>query len=48
MQNVFMFGISLFTEFVECQMTILSLQTGQFQKNSGILNINTSNEYNLR
>lgn len=47
MENVFMFGICLFNEFVECKMTILLLKPGQFQINSGVLNINKSNKYNL-
>jgi hypothetical protein len=47
MVNVFMFGIRLFNESVECEMTILLLKQGQFQINSGVMNINTSNKYNL-
>jgi len=47
MENIFMFGLHLFNEFVECEMTILLLKPGQFQINSGVMNINTSNKYNL-
>jgi hypothetical protein len=42
-----MFGICLFNEYVECEMTILLLKHGQFQINSGLVNINKSNKYNL-
>jgi len=42
-----MFGICLFNEFVESEMTILLLKLGQFQINSGVMNINKSNKYNL-
>ena len=47
MENVIIFGIHLFNEFVECKMTILLLKPRQFQINSGVLNINKSNKYNL-
>jgi hypothetical protein len=50
--SMFLFGKLVvthlvFTEFVECEMTVLSLQPGQFQINSGVLKINTNNKYNL-
>lgn len=42
-----MFGIRLLNECMECEMTILLLKPEEFQINSGVLNINSSNKYNL-